>query len=78
MYCLILKGDCHQNGGREKDITKAFNSGFPFRLTPALKKGSLSAWVRVPTEKVLCTVCKEGVMEPCRGLELEKAPASNV
>lgn len=70
MCCLICKGDCHRNGGREKDITEAFNSGSPFRLTSALSKEILSARVRVPTGTVLCTaslpICKE-VMKPWAG-----------
>lgn len=79
MCCLISKGGCHQNGGREKDITEAFNSGSPFRLTSALSKEILSVWVRVPTGTVLCTaslpVFKEGMG---RRLESEKAPARDV
>lgn len=74
MCCLVCKGDCHQNGGREIDITEAFNSGFPFRLTSALRKGSLSAWVRVPMGKVLCRVCTEGVSEPWAGAGARKGP----
>lgn len=75
MCCLICKGDCHQNGGREKDITEAFNSGSPFKLTSAPSKEILSARVRVPTGMVLCTaslpVCNE-VMKPWAGGRSQK------
>lgn len=40
MCCVICKGDCHQNGGREKDIPEAFNSRFSIRLTSALRRGA--------------------------------------